>query len=77
MKELNRLGAVLKEQGISQVDFAEKLKLVDIGATTQYINNVVKNRTNPSLKRLEVFARVLNVPMHTLISSYKKKEGSS
>ena len=60
--KLNRIKVVLVERSISQKELAAK-----IGKSFSTVNAYCANRQQPTLETLDQIARVLNVPMRTLI----------
>ncbi len=60
--KLNRIKVVLVEKSISQKELAAK-----IGKSFSTVNAYCANRQQPTLETLDQIARVLNVPMRTLI----------
>lgn len=59
-----RLETILKEKGISNVEFARRM-----GKTPQYTNSIVKERAAASVAMLSKMAEVLNVPMSDLFNN--------
>lgn len=60
--KLNRIKVVLVEKSISQKELAAK-----IGKSFSTVNAYCANRQQHTLETLDQIARVLNVPMRTLI----------
>lgn len=60
--KLNRIKVILVEKSISQKELAAK-----IGKSFSTVNAYCANRQQPTLETLDQIARVLNVPMRTLI----------
>ena len=60
--KLNRIKVILVEKSISQKELAAK-----IGKSFRTVNAYCANRQQPTLETLDQIARVLNVPMRTLI----------
>ena len=60
--KLNRIKVVLVEKSITQKELAAK-----IGKSFSTVNAYCANRQQPTLETLDQIARVLNVPMRTLI----------
>lgn len=56
-----RIESILKEQGLTNKEFARKL-----GKKPQYTNAVTKERVGVSLAMLSRMAEVLNVPLREL-----------
>lgn len=62
MEELNRIKEVLKEQGRSQTWLSSKL-----GVSKNAVNSLCSNRSQPSLKKLNEIADILQVPVCDLL----------
>lgn len=60
-----RLREILREKGISEIEFAKEL-----GVTPSYVNAVAAGRVNMSLKRLEQIADKLDVPLAAFFDGY-------
>ena len=65
---MNRIKEVLQEKGIKQTWLAEKL-----GKSFNIINDYCNNRRQPSLEKLNVISKILDVDVIELIESSKIK----
>ena len=65
---MNRIKEVLQEKGIKQTWLAEKL-----GKSFNIVNDYCNNRRQPSLEKLNVISKILDVDVIELIVSNKKK----
>jgi len=63
--ELNRIQVVLDEKGKTQVWLAEKL-----GVRQATVNDFCRNKSQPSIKRLNEIAKILGVSTYVLIGDY-------
>lgn len=59
---LNRIKVALVERNVSQKELAAK-----IGKSFSTVNAYCANRQQPTLETLDLIAKVLNVPMRTLV----------
>lgn len=59
---LNRIKVALVERNVSQKKLAAK-----IGKSFSTVNAYCANRQQPTLETLDLIAKVLNVPMRTLV----------
>ena len=64
---MNRIKELLKEKGIKQTWLADKL-----GKSFNIVNDYCNNRRQPSLEKLNLISKILDVDIIDLIVSNKK-----